>query len=62
MLEVWMGVVRRPCGVSELQGGSACVLSTWWRSEVAVPVVRRCFLRGCSVSLVVTPGCSFKTS
>ncbi|MQL73000.1 hypothetical protein Taro_005347, partial [Colocasia esculenta] len=33
-----------------------------WRSEVAVPVVRRCFSRGCSVSLVVTPGCSFLTA
>ncbi|MQL68759.1 hypothetical protein Taro_001070, partial [Colocasia esculenta] len=29
---------------------------------VAVPVVRRSFSRGCSVSLVVTPGCSFPTS
>ncbi|MQL69433.1 hypothetical protein Taro_001728 [Colocasia esculenta] len=32
------------------------------RSEVAVPVVRRYFSHGCSVSLVVTPGCSFLTS
>ncbi|MQL86659.1 hypothetical protein Taro_019211, partial [Colocasia esculenta] len=30
--------------------------------EVVVPVVRRCFSRGCSVSLVVTLGCSFSTS
>ncbi|MQL97167.1 hypothetical protein Taro_029851 [Colocasia esculenta] len=30
-------------------------------SEVAVPVVRRPFSRGCSMSLVVTPGCSFLT-
>ncbi|MQL88812.1 hypothetical protein Taro_021376 [Colocasia esculenta] len=30
-------------------------------SEVAVPVVRRCFSHSCSVSLVVTPGCSFST-
>ncbi|MQL78384.1 hypothetical protein Taro_010814 [Colocasia esculenta] len=43
-------------------GGSACGPSTWWRSEVVVPVVRRCFSHGCSVSLVVTPGCSFLTS
>ncbi|MQM01437.1 hypothetical protein Taro_034195 [Colocasia esculenta] len=26
-----------------------------------MPVVRRCFSHGCSVSLVVTPGCSFPT-
>ncbi|MQM12535.1 hypothetical protein Taro_045454 [Colocasia esculenta] len=45
-----------------VNGGSSCGPSTWWRFEVAVPVVRRCFLRGCSVSLVVTPGCSFPTS
>ncbi|MQL76988.1 hypothetical protein Taro_009392 [Colocasia esculenta] len=31
-------------------------------SEVAVPVVRCCFSHGCSVSLVVTPSCSFPTS
>ncbi|MQM02370.1 hypothetical protein Taro_035136, partial [Colocasia esculenta] len=43
-------------------GGSACRPLTLWRSEVAVPVVRRSFSRGCSVSLVVTPGCSFPTS
>ncbi|MQM19331.1 hypothetical protein Taro_052333, partial [Colocasia esculenta] len=40
----------------EVQGGSTCGPSTLWRSEVAVPMVRRCFSRGCSVSLVVTPG------
>ncbi|MQM20595.1 hypothetical protein Taro_053619 [Colocasia esculenta] len=55
-------VVPRPRGVSEVQGGFACRPSTLWRSEVAVPVVRRCFSRGCSVSIVVTPGCSFPTS
>ncbi|MQM23768.1 hypothetical protein Taro_056838, partial [Colocasia esculenta] len=43
-------------------GCSACGTSTWWRYEVVVPVVGRCFSRGCSVSLVVTPGCSFLTS
>ncbi|MQL79933.1 hypothetical protein Taro_012365, partial [Colocasia esculenta] len=43
-------------------GGSACRPSTWWRSEVAVPVVRQCLSRGYSVSLVVTPSCSFLTS
>ncbi|MQM12268.1 hypothetical protein Taro_045184 [Colocasia esculenta] len=45
-----------------LAGGSACGPSTLRRSEVAVPVVRRCFSHGCLVSLVVTPGCSFLTS
>ncbi|MQM16266.1 hypothetical protein Taro_049221 [Colocasia esculenta] len=45
--------------MSEVQVGSACGPS---RSEVAVPMVRRCFSHGCSVSLVVTPGCSFLTS
>ncbi|MQM15739.1 hypothetical protein Taro_048690 [Colocasia esculenta] len=29
---------------------------------MAVPVVRQCFSHGCSVYLVVTPGCSFPTS
>ncbi|MQL99006.1 hypothetical protein Taro_031724 [Colocasia esculenta] len=42
--------------------GSACGPSTLWRFEVAVPMVRRSFSHGCSVSLVVTPGCSFPTS
>ncbi|MQM16188.1 hypothetical protein Taro_049141, partial [Colocasia esculenta] len=42
--------------------GSACGPSTLWRYEVDVLVVRRCFSHGCSVSLVVTPGCSFLTS
>ncbi|MQL78439.1 hypothetical protein Taro_010867, partial [Colocasia esculenta] len=36
-------------------------ISSGFRSEVAMPVVRRSFSRGCSVSLVVTPGCSFPT-
>ncbi|MQL90585.1 hypothetical protein Taro_023193 [Colocasia esculenta] len=45
-----------------VQGSSACGPSTMWRSEVVVPVVRRSFSHGCSVSLVVTPGCSFPTS
>ncbi|MQL91812.1 hypothetical protein Taro_024423 [Colocasia esculenta] len=45
------------CGVT---GG--CSSLTLWRSKVAVLVVRRSFSRGCSVSLVVTPGCSFMTS
>ncbi|MQM17273.1 hypothetical protein Taro_050242 [Colocasia esculenta] len=31
-------------------------------SEVVVPVVRRSFSRGCSVSLMVTPSCFFPTS
>ncbi|MQM20520.1 hypothetical protein Taro_053541 [Colocasia esculenta] len=44
-----------------VQGGSVCGPSTLWRSEVAVPMVRHSFSRGCSVSLVVTPGCSFPT-
>ncbi|MQM07899.1 hypothetical protein Taro_040744 [Colocasia esculenta] len=48
--------------VSEVQCGSACGPSTLWRSEVVVPVVRRCFSRGFLVSLVVTPGCSFPRS
>ncbi|MQM22731.1 hypothetical protein Taro_055788, partial [Colocasia esculenta] len=55
-------VLLRAAGVLKVQGGSACGPSTWWRSEVVVPVVRQCFSRGCSVSLVVTPGCSFLTS
>ncbi|MQM04468.1 hypothetical protein Taro_037265 [Colocasia esculenta] len=38
-------VVPLPRGVSKVQGGSACGPSTLWRSEVAVPVVRRCFSR-----------------
>ncbi|MQL68205.1 hypothetical protein Taro_000484 [Colocasia esculenta] len=42
--------------------GSTCGPSTLWRSEMAVPMVRRCFSHGCSVSLMVTPGCSFPTS
>ncbi|MQM06144.1 hypothetical protein Taro_038964 [Colocasia esculenta] len=45
-----------------MQVGSTCGPSTLWRSEVAVPVVRRCFSHVCSVSLMVTPGCSFPTS
>ncbi|MQM17030.1 hypothetical protein Taro_049998 [Colocasia esculenta] len=48
--------------MSEVQGGSACGPLTLWRSEVVVPVVRQCFSCGCSVSLVVTPNCSFLTS
>ncbi|MQM17564.1 hypothetical protein Taro_050536 [Colocasia esculenta] len=44
-----------------VQGGSACGPSTLWRSEVVVPVVRHSFLLGCSVSLMVTPGCSCPT-
>ncbi|MQL82970.1 hypothetical protein Taro_015458, partial [Colocasia esculenta] len=52
---------RRACS-SARSVGYAYGLSTLWRSEVAVPVVRRCFSHGCSVSLVVTPGCSFLTS
>ncbi|MQL84105.1 hypothetical protein Taro_016624, partial [Colocasia esculenta] len=55
-------VVPRPRGVSEVQDGSACGPSTLWRSEVVMPVVRRCFSHGCAVYLVVTPGCSFLTS
>ncbi|MQM10823.1 hypothetical protein Taro_043721 [Colocasia esculenta] len=46
----------------EVQGGSACGPSTLWRSEVVVLVVRHSFSRGCSMSLVVTPSCSFPTS
>ncbi|MQM00555.1 hypothetical protein Taro_033293, partial [Colocasia esculenta] len=42
-------------------GGSTCGPSTLWRSEVAMPVVRRSFSCGCSVSQVVTPCCSFLT-
>ncbi|MQL92173.1 hypothetical protein Taro_024794 [Colocasia esculenta] len=42
--------------------GSACGRLTLWRSEVVVPVVRRCFSHGCSVSLVMTLGCSSPTS
>ncbi|MQL81363.1 hypothetical protein Taro_013818 [Colocasia esculenta] len=45
--------VPRPRRVSEDQSGSACGPSTLWRSEVAVPVVRGSFSRGCSVSLVL---------
>ncbi|MQM12151.1 hypothetical protein Taro_045064 [Colocasia esculenta] len=48
--------------MSEVQGGSACGPSTLWRSKVAMFGVSRSFSRGCSVSLVVTPGCSFPTS
>ncbi|MQM15586.1 hypothetical protein Taro_048532 [Colocasia esculenta] len=61
---VCAGVGRRPFwgfpeGVSCVPVPAGLVLS--W-SEVVVPVVKRSFLRGCSVSLVVTPGCSFPTS
>ncbi|MQM04057.1 hypothetical protein Taro_036854, partial [Colocasia esculenta] len=41
-----IGVVPRPCGVSEVQGGSACEPSTLWRSEVAVLMdVGACVMR-----------------
>ncbi|MQL91716.1 hypothetical protein Taro_024337 [Colocasia esculenta] len=50
------------CVDTQPLGGSACGPSTLWRSEVAVPMVRRSFSRGCSVSLMVTLGCSFPTS
>ncbi|MQL88191.1 hypothetical protein Taro_020753 [Colocasia esculenta] len=53
----WAAVV-----VSEVESGSACGPSTLWRSEVVMPVVRCSFSRGCLVSLMVTPGCSFSTS
>ncbi|MQM10609.1 hypothetical protein Taro_043504, partial [Colocasia esculenta] len=45
--------------MSEVQGGFAYGPSTLWRSEVAMPVVRRSFSHGCSVSLVrvCTEGC-----
>ncbi|MQL83495.1 hypothetical protein Taro_015990 [Colocasia esculenta] len=49
---------RMPQGKS----GSTCGPSTLWRFEVVVPVVRHSFSHGCSVSLMVTPGCSFPTS
>ncbi|MQL96371.1 hypothetical protein Taro_029043 [Colocasia esculenta] len=55
-------VVPCPRGVSKVQGGSACGPSTLCRSKVAVPMVRRSFSHGFSVSLVVTPSCSFPTS
>ncbi|MQL95129.1 hypothetical protein Taro_027792, partial [Colocasia esculenta] len=42
--------------------GWFCLWTLEWRSEVVVPVVRRCFSHGCSVSLAVTHGCSFPTS
>ncbi|MQM09569.1 hypothetical protein Taro_042446 [Colocasia esculenta] len=48
--------------LEEWTGGSVYGPSTLWRSEVAVPVVRRCFSHGCSVSFVVTSGCSVPTS
>ncbi|MQM04467.1 hypothetical protein Taro_037264 [Colocasia esculenta] len=44
--------------VSDLEQKGDKWPSTLWRSEVAVIVVRWCFSRGCSVSLVVTPSCS----